>query len=265
MVPSSTDEMSFDEKLRRGERVEMVVDIYETADAVRDHDPNKEDMNTKKNAQTQQIGDTEWSRRYRLAAVCLGLLCVLLLAANTVLWVKFTADINQLQTSNHNLTSEINQLWTTYSNVTVMKEQLLGERNGLQKELSIHGWNYFNFSIYYITIEKKFWSNSRNDCKQRGADLVVIKSREEQEFISKTFSQTEAWIGLTDKDNEGSWKWVDGTALTTGFWWQGEPNDYGRNEDCAITGYRIAADNVSTWADYFCDFPVVGICEKMLN
>ena len=38
------------------------------------------------------------SRCYRLTAVCLGLLCVLLLTAITVLWIKFTVERDQLQT-----------------------------------------------------------------------------------------------------------------------------------------------------------------------
>lgn len=44
------------------------------------------------------------------------------------------------------------------------------------------GWSYFNGSFYYISIpsEKKSWQNSRDDCKRRGADLVIINSKEEQ-------------------------------------------------------------------------------------
>uniref|UniRef100_A0A3B4BUD0 C-type lectin domain-containing protein n=1 Tax=Pygocentrus nattereri TaxID=42514 RepID=A0A3B4BUD0_PYGNA len=125
---------------------------------------------------------------------------------------------------------------------------------------------YFHFSFYYISTEKKSWSESRKFCTERGADLVIINSREEQEFISKAFGSSEAWIGLTDTEKEGVWKWVDNSTLTTKFWWTGEPNDYDRNEDCAITGYRGAgSEHLSTWADYPCDHPVVGICEKKKN
>ncbi|KAI4899279.1 hypothetical protein NFI96_016799 [Prochilodus magdalenae] len=116
----------------------------------------------------------------------------------------------------------------------------------------------FNNSLYFTSTETKSWSESRTYCKERGADLSIINSKEEQEFISKVLGHTSAWIGLTDIDNEGVWKWVDGSALTTGFWWPGEPNNV-HNEDCAGTDFR---NNGSSWNDYRCNYTLVGICEK---
>ncbi|XP_076874521.1 C-type lectin domain family 4 member M-like [Brachyhypopomus gauderio] len=112
-----------------------------------------------------------------------------------------------------------------------------------------------NSSMYYISTEKKNWSESRQDCRERGADLVIINSREEQDVIIIATNNAHAWIGLTDSETEGTWKWVDGTALTTGFWNTGEPNSIG-DEDCAITGYN--------WADYPCTDQFIWICEDMI-
>ncbi|KAL7855916.1 hypothetical protein AOLI_G00195200 [Acnodon oligacanthus] len=250
--------------LNRSGRVEVAVAIYESADAVRSFESS-----TKRKLQTHHTGDTAGSRCYRLAAVCLGLLCVLLLAAVTVLWIKFsnlTTERDQLQTSYTNVTIDRDQLQTSCSNLTTERDQLQKERDKWQQRLSELKWKYFSTNIYCITTEKKSWSESRQKCRERGADLLIINSREEQEFISEELGSTEAWIGLTDIDIEGVWKWVDGSALTTQFWFEGEPNDFNRNEDCAITGYKGAgSDGVSTWVDYPCDQPVVGICEKSLT
>nr|XP_055065206.1 C-type lectin domain family 4 member E-like [Misgurnus anguillicaudatus] len=71
----------------------------------------------------------------------------------------------------------------------------------------------YNFSFYYISSEYKSWNNSRRDCEQRGANLVTINNKEEQEFLQKaTSGHYYYWIGLS-KEGE-VWKWVDGTTLT---------------------------------------------------
>ncbi|RXN32701.1 CD209 antigen-like protein [Labeo rohita] len=70
----------------------------------------------------------------------------------------------------------------------------------------------------------KNWDDSRQDCLKRGADLIIINNREGNDFVKKMTDKKEFWIGLTDKEVEGTWKWVDGTNMTSGFWVFGEPN-----------------------------------------
>ncbi|XP_071025328.1 C-type lectin domain family 4 member M-like [Oncorhynchus clarkii lewisi] len=74
-------------------------------------------------------------------------------------------------------------------------------------------WNKFESCWYFVSSEIKTWSESRQDCVERGADLVIVNSREKQRFLF-AFNKR-AWIGLTDNETEGSWKWVDGTPQIT--------------------------------------------------
>ncbi|KAG9259786.1 CD209 antigen-like protein E [Astyanax mexicanus] len=291
MSKSDAEDVIYYNDISRGNLGE----IYENVDGVKEREVKREIKNigSQKNLQTGQ--DAQWSRCYRLAAVGLGLLCVLLLTAITVLWIQFnhlTAERDQLQTSYTNLTAERDQLQTSYTNLTAERDQLQTsntnltnerdqlearnygltlDRDQLQKEtdkvikgIGFYG-SYFNSSLYYLTTTKRVWSGSRDECKQKGADLVIINSRGEQEFINKTFLSTEAWLGLTDTANEGDFRWVDGSSVTIQFWWTGEPNNWDGNEDCAITGFRHSKSAILTWADYPCGTSIYGLCEKLLS
>ncbi|KAJ8385057.1 hypothetical protein AAFF_G00195870 [Aldrovandia affinis] len=76
-------------------------------------------------------------------------------------------------------------------------------------------WEQFYSKCYYFSSEKKTWMDSRSDCIKQGADLVVTKSEEEQDFITK-YTRDYNWIGLSDLETEGTWLWVDGTPLLKG-------------------------------------------------
>uniref|UniRef100_A0A8C7GQP6 C-type lectin domain-containing protein n=1 Tax=Oncorhynchus kisutch TaxID=8019 RepID=A0A8C7GQP6_ONCKI len=188
---------------------------------------------------------------------------------------NLTKERDQLQTRYNNLTKERDQIQTRYNNLTKERDQiqtryniLTTEKGHIQAKLFVieqhcqEGWRYFDSSLYFLSTEKKTWKQSREDCKGRGADLVIINSREEQTFLFNLHLR--AWIGLTDSVTEEIWKWVDGTTLTTGYWGKGQPDNGGPllgQEDC-VEIYYGQADPVQTWNDDKCGSNHDWICEK---
>ncbi|KAJ0022148.1 hypothetical protein NQD34_009637, partial [Periophthalmus magnuspinnatus] len=70
---------------------------------------------------------------------------------------------------------------------------------------------YLRGSFYYSSKMKRTWEESRSYCQEYGGDLIVINSNEEQEFVK--LYEDNKWIGLSDRETEGVWKWVDGSPL----------------------------------------------------
>ncbi|XP_034739047.1 C-type mannose receptor 2-like [Etheostoma cragini] len=229
----------------------------------------------------------------RAAVVCLCVLCLLLLTGLITVvrlftkgnseWemkmallhnscTNLTQERDQLQTRYTNLTEERDQLQTSYNNlnqeryqfqkrVEDMAKEITDLRKKLQDLSNKQEWMHFSGSFYHFSSKKKSWQGSRDDCVQKGADLVIINSREEQEFIGRF--PKHLWIGLTDKETEGRWTWVDGTLLTQSYWMPSEPNGHmSRDEECAEISNSFF---LNSWNDDLCNVEKFWICEMTLT
>lgn len=83
---------------------------------------------------------------------------------------------------------------------------------------------------HYLLIEEKVtWDEAKKRCEELGGHLVTIKDKGEQEFVFRLLqsnkNQKDCWIGLSDHEKEGSWKWVTGEIVNFTNWASGEPNN----------------------------------------
>ncbi|XP_032107867.1 CD209 antigen isoform X5 [Sapajus apella] len=120
-------------------------------------------------------------------------------------------------------------------------------------------WTFFQGNCYFISNSQRNWHDSVTACQEVGAQLVIIKSDEEQNFLQLQSSRSNrlAWMGLSDLHEENTWQWVDGSPLSPSlrqYWNQGEPNNIGE-EDCAEF-------NGNGWNDDRCSAAKFWICKK---
>ncbi|XP_026185888.1 C-type lectin domain family 4 member M-like isoform X2 [Mastacembelus armatus] len=186
---------------------------------------------------------------------------------------------DQLQISYDSLWKDKEQLQTRYNTLTKEKEQLqtkhsslAADRQNLQEKvdkmtIKIRGmhcqtdWRKLDTSCYFLSTTKKNWTESRKDCIARGGDLVVIDSWDEQVFLNGLLqTHQNAWIGLSDALNEGTWTWVDKTPVTTTYWQVGQPNNFSGGQDCGEIVRKSSA--TQTWNDDGCFAQQTWICEN---
>ena len=93
---------------------------------------------------------------------------------------------------------------------------------------------YYNGNAYYLFDNGiTSWHAAQQYCKSLGGDLAVIYSKEENEqlfnyMVSKGYDQ--AFIGLSDRESIGIWKWVSGK--------RSDFTDWGIDEDGYQTPYE---------------------------
>lgn len=90
---------------------------------------------------------------------------------------------------------------------------------------------------YAVSSKRLKWDDAKKFAEEAGGYLVILADMEENDFILQTYRtplethEDVLWIGLSDADVEGVFRWVNGEGLSFTNWAYGEPNNaYGTQD-----------------------------------
>ncbi|MGH0154205.1 UNVERIFIED_CONTAM: hypothetical protein FKN15_026524 [Acipenser sinensis] len=105
---------------------------------------------------------------------------------------------------------------------------------GLHRTVVYDNWYWVaetsNITERYTLIEEmKNWTEAQQYCREHHTDLISIKNASENEDLVKKAQGKTFWIGLFNEP----WKWShQGDNYTFHNWFNGEPDNWGGNENC---------------------------------
>ncbi|TDG97433.1 hypothetical protein EPR50_G00225580 [Perca flavescens] len=125
-------------------------------------------------------------------------------------------------------------------------------------------WVNYRDKCYFFSKDLHSFDDAKATCKTTSASLLIINDMEEQKWLKKqTFGKGYFWMGLTDREEENVWRWLDGTEPAFTKWKPGQPDDWGHGhemgEDCAGLIHE------GLWNDFFCEDLISYICEKEME
>ena len=121
----------------------------------------------------------------------------------------------------------------------------------------------------YHLLSASSWSDAASVARSLDGFLVTIDDAEEDQWIFDTFAVNNEttrhlWTGLSDSQNEGDFRWHDGTPFLYRNWGEGQPGDGDDEDYIHITGTNMGSIEPATWNDLENDpqyFPVYGVVE----
>jgi hypothetical protein len=122
-------------------------------------------------------------------------------------------------------------------------------------------------TYYFCATPERDWDGARAHCNTLLGDLVVIGDAAERTDIYNLLPDPALrwWVGLGDPVNEGTYVWVDGSALDPDIptWGTGEPDNIDGNfagpANCIDLALKLGG-----WRDQSCSDPHSFICEAPL-
>ena len=86
----------------------------------------------------------------------------------------------------------------------------------------------YNNHLYVAFDERLDWKTAKTYCESLGGHLVTISDKTEQDFVENLIESIEApyiWLGASDFETEGIWKWVTDEPFDYTNWNEGEPTN----------------------------------------
>ncbi|XP_041658769.1 collectin-12 [Cheilinus undulatus] len=121
----------------------------------------------------------------------------------------------------------------------------------------------FGDSCYYFSSgpQRLNFDESFQFCSNISSHMLIINDNEEQTFVRNAIAgKGYFWLGLTDREEENVWKWVDGTIPVFKKWKPGQPDNWTHGhedgEDCAGLVHN------ANWNDFYCTDRIGFICER---
>ncbi len=118
-------------------------------------------------------------------------------------------------------------------------------------EMKTADFNGHTYTLYKHTLFD--WYDAKAFCESQGGTLLCIETESEQAFINSFISDLKlgsVFIGATDAESEGNWKWANGEALTYTNWDSafGNQPDGGLNENATLM--MLHSSRKGKWVDY---------------
>ncbi|XP_041839287.1 C-type lectin domain family 6 member A-like isoform X2 [Melanotaenia boesemani] len=208
--------------------------------------------------------ETETWSPFKVAAVCLGLLCLVLLTSVVGVAVTYDQDFIQWSKDLANHTAERDQLLARNRNLTEERDQLETSLRGAELELNRmkkdsvtcpDGWRTFGCSCYLLAAERNTWYSSKQLCKAHTAELV---------FLNELGDNLKFWIGLSQTPINSMWTWTDGRPAGVMYWQRGRPVwSTVRTQRCAaFNSFYTGTYSMESWSSEECALYLQYVCEK---
>ncbi|XP_004407674.1 PREDICTED: LOW QUALITY PROTEIN: C-type lectin domain family 4 member A [Odobenus rosmarus divergens] len=124
-------------------------------------------------------------------------------------------------------------------------------------------WKSFSSNCYFISTITRNWTESERNCSEMKAHLLVINTKDEQNFIFQNLdTYSTYYIGLSNPKGKRDWKWVDQTSYNESvtFWHLGEPSNL--DEGCVMLHFCYLSRKWG-WNNVPCNGRRKSICKMM--